>query len=169
MRRLPFLALCLTLAASAMSGQRNPLYEGTVVSVLSGDTIRVKVLPDHDHTNGQEVNVRLWGIDPPPTGRRFAKEAKARLSTLALGQKVQVNGGEVRLYLPSKWDQKSYYTEVSGKDGPYPVIVLNDEMVASGLAIPAKPTGALGFVEREKHLQQELESAKKAKRGMWVE
>lgn len=178
MRRLPFLALCLTLAVSATSGQRNPVFSGTVVRIVSGDTMRVKVSAKGYPADGTEVGLRLWGIEAPKEGQPFAKEAKTRLSKLALKQKVIVEDwghdkegnvtGEVSLVLPAKWNERSYFTEIHGKTGPEQQIILNDEMLASGLATIAKSSGSVSLASTERRLTEALESAQKAKLGMWA-
>lgn len=176
MRRLPVLCALLVLAAGAFSSQKYPVYEGTVVSVASGDTIKVKVSAMGSAIDGQEKTVRLWGVESPKPGQPFAKKSKARLSQLALGLKVQVHDwgrdkdsntvAEVLVYVPSKGSERSYFTEVGG-EGPLRAVTLNDEMVASGLATPTKPTGTHDLEAIEKRLQAALESAQKAKRGIW--
>lgn len=174
---MALLALSLALAAGASPGQRNPVFSGTVVSIVSGDTMRVKISAKGYPSDGTEVGLRLWGIEAPEPGKPFAKEAKARLTKLALNLTVVVEDwgtdkegnriGEVSADLPSKWNERSYFSEVHGKGSSTQQVVLNDEMLASGLATLSKPSGNSEFKSTERRLQAALESAQKAKRGLW--
>lgn len=153
------------------------MFSGTVVRIVSGDTMRVKVSARGYPADGTEVGLRLWGLEAPKEGQPFAKEAKARLTELALNQKVIVEDwgqdkagnftGEVSLVLPAKWSERSYFTEVHGRAGPEQQIILNDEMLASGLATLDKASGSSGLDSTVRRLKEALESAQKAKRGIW--
>jgi endonuclease YncB( thermonuclease family) len=157
--------------------QRNPVFTGKVVRVVSGDTMRVALIAKGYKEDGKEIGLRLWGVDSPKANEPFAAEAKQRMTKVALNRVVVVEDwgrdelgneiGEVYVELPHKWDKRSYFSEIHGQTGPNQQIVLNDEMVASGLARRWKPSGNREFDFIERRLQQALEAAQKAKRGIW--
>jgi endonuclease YncB( thermonuclease family) len=181
MLRVALLFLTLPLSAYHQPDppmQRNPVFSGKVVRVVSGDTVKVVIIAkDFPAADGKEVGLRLWGADAPKLNEPFGADAKRRMTTLALGRVVIVEDwgrdevgnciGEVYLELPSKWEQRSYFTVIRGQSGPHQQVILNDEMVASGLARPSKPSGIRDYDFIEQRLQKALEAAQKAKRGIW--
>jgi endonuclease YncB( thermonuclease family) len=171
------LALLFATLATATPRQRNPVFSGKVLRVVSGDTMRVAIIAKGYKEDGKEVGLRLWGADAPKPNEPFAAEAKQRMAKLALNRVVIVEDwgqdalgnyiGEVYVELPAKWDKKLYLSEVRGQGAPSRQIILNDEMVASGLARRWKPSGIRDYDFIERRLQLALEAAQKAKRGIW--
>lgn len=180
MIRVALLFLSLPLTASPIPYQplqRNPVFSGKVVRVVSGDTVRVAIIAKGYAQDGKEVGLRLWGADAPKANEPFGADAKRRMATVALDRVVIVEDwgrdelgnciGEVYVQLPAKWDKRSYYSDVHGQGSPTPQVILNDEMVASGLARRSKPSGIRDYDFIEDRLQKALEAAQKAKRGIW--
>ncbi|MCX8000342.1 MAG: thermonuclease family protein [Leptospiraceae bacterium] len=58
-------------------------FEGKVVSVMDGDTIRVLV-------GSKQVKVRLFGIDAPERSQAYGKKAEQELKSLIWKKKVRV-------------------------------------------------------------------------------
>lgn len=58
--------------------------KGTVIDVVSGDTIRIA------DANNQEYEVRLEGVDAPEIEQDFGRESQKHLFTLVFGKNVQV-------------------------------------------------------------------------------
>jgi endonuclease YncB( thermonuclease family) len=170
-------ALLFLILPTGAVPQRNPVFTGEVVRVVSGDTLRVVIRAKGYAGDGMEVGLRLWGVDAPKGNEPFAAEAKLRMSKVALNRVVIVEDwgrdelgnsmGEVSVNLPYKWDKRSYFSEIHGKAGSIQQIVLNDEMVASGFARRWKPSGIPDFDYIEARLQKALEAAQKARRGIW--
>ncbi|BDC50651.1 hypothetical protein F183_A29670 [Bryobacterales bacterium F-183] len=64
----------------------------TVARIVDGDTLRAVV-------DGQELRVRLWGIDAPERGREGASDATEALARLApVGSSVQLERVDVDRY-----------------------------------------------------------------------
>ena len=79
-RILPWTILALILSGCVSSDDS---FSGRVVGVSDGDTVRVL-------TAGQEVKIRLYGIDCPEYRQAFGTQAKKFTSTLAFGKTVKV-------------------------------------------------------------------------------
>jgi micrococcal nuclease len=77
-RRIAFIALwaCVSQAAPAE-------LKGRVVSVADGDTLTLRV-------DGQDLRVRLDGIDAPDPGQPYAKSARRSLAALCRGKEASV-------------------------------------------------------------------------------
>lgn len=59
-------------------------FEGEVIGVSDGDTIKVRVLDDLN------IKVRLWGIDSPEKKQKFGKSATIYLNYLIGHKKVRI-------------------------------------------------------------------------------
>lgn len=90
-----------------------------MVSVTDGDTIRV-LMPD-----GQDLPVRLIGIDAPEDGSLLDQEATSYLEDLVLGKKVRL---VVDVSDRDRFDRLLRYVYVGD-------LFVNEEMVRFGLAI----------------------------------
>src|SRR5512132_3820788 len=103
----------LAVAAAVASVQD---FQGKVVSITDGDTIRVM-------HNGLAERIRLWGIDCPEAKQAFGTRAKQLTGDLAFGKTVTVRVRDVDRY-------KRTVAEIILPDGRH----LNQEIVKAGLA-----------------------------------
>ncbi|MBF0420441.1 MAG: thermonuclease family protein [Magnetococcales bacterium] len=120
-------------------------WEGVVVYVLDGDSIKVKV-------DGRVKVVRLKGIDAPEKGQPHAEEASLFVRHLTLHQPVTL-----KVFGLDKYER--VLAEVTMKDG----LNLNQEIVRRGLAwqhIAYSKDKTLRSLERE---------ARDARLGLWAE
>jgi len=86
MRYFRFLILAvIAVVASAAD------FEGKVVSISDGDTIRVM-------HNGAAERIRLWGIDCPEAKQAFGTRAKQFTGNLAFGKVVTVRVRDIDRY-----------------------------------------------------------------------
>jgi endonuclease YncB( thermonuclease family) len=95
---------------------RLPAWQGNVVGISDGDTIKVL-------RNRQEVRIRLWGVDCPERRQDFGDRAKRRTSELAFGKTVEIQ----------EMDRDRYGRTVAIvilPDG----LILNEALVGDGLA-----------------------------------
>jgi endonuclease YncB( thermonuclease family) len=77
--------LCLSVLATVAQAQPDlKNYEGWVITVLSGDTIRVL-----DGSN-RMTKIRLRSIDAPQRGQAFDDESRKHLASLLSGKEVKV-------------------------------------------------------------------------------
>ena len=90
-------------------------WPGQIVSVTDGDTIKVL----HD---GQQVKVRLYGIDAPEKKQAFGQAAKSQLQALVTGKQIDIE--------PVDIDRYGRTVGIVKADGT----VINGEMVKSGCA-----------------------------------
>lgn len=125
--------------------------EGRVVAVVDGDTLTLSDSSKVQH------RIRIGGIGAPQRAQPFANVAKDRLSALTYGKIIRA---------------RCWKREADGKE----VCALSDgvrniglEMIRDGLAWHDKRfEGEQTPQERERYAREE-ESAKAAKRGLWVE
>lgn len=73
----------LTSMASSLADGHPVVWQGTVLLVIDGDSLQV------DHA-GQQVKIRLNGIDTPEYGQPWSKQAKEFTRQQAFGKKVTV-------------------------------------------------------------------------------
>ncbi len=59
------------------------IYEGTVIKVSDGDTIRILA-------RGQNLKIRLSGIDAPEKDQPYGKRARKALADMVAGKNVSV-------------------------------------------------------------------------------
>lgn len=137
-----FLLLCLLPLSTAYA------WQGRVVKVLDGDSIRVK--------NGKEIiEIRLYGIDCPEWDQEYGKKAKQFTKAKVYQKKVDIDHVDT-----DRYGRTVAVVSNSGK-------LLNRALVRAGYAWIYKKYC------RKKALCSELaqleNEAKKQKRGMWKE
>ncbi len=160
----------LILILTFISPEEFASWEGTVIKIVRPDEVRVK------RTDGDEVNVRLYGIDCPllESGQPFAKEAMQFATDLLQGKEVTVQPLPGRIvgswFCPSMranddlhWERGTVkYTRVIGLvylDGKS----VSEEYLERGIAWWYRP---FVFFERGyKHLE---DIAKQNKTGLWA-
>ena len=79
MCRATFLLFSLLLCPPFCSA-----WSGTVIRVTDGDTLAVQA------TEGQQVRIRLYGIDCPEGGQPYGREATEVTRFLSLGRQVEI-------------------------------------------------------------------------------
>lgn len=123
-------------------------YQGKVIAVSDGDTIRVLT------EDKKEVRVRMLRIDAPESSQAFGQRSRQNLNNMAYGKQVRVvQDGK------SKVDR---YNRVLGTvyvDN----INLNLKQVQDGYAWADRY-----FEPTQKFIQAEVE-AKKFKKGLWID
>jgi endonuclease YncB( thermonuclease family) len=95
-------------------------HRGTVVRVVDGDTIDVRL------TSGKRERVRLIGIDASERGACFSSQASSRARALALHRKVVLRGDATQ-DTRDRYGRLLAYVWVSGRDLGY-------QLVAGGFA-----------------------------------
>lgn len=102
MRRFSGHSALSALLLFLVAGLAAPIFahtlDGTVVKVHDGDTITV------DPGRGERLVVRLQGIDAPELSQAFGREARQHLTSLLLGQRVQIH-----------WKKKDRHGRLVGK------------------------------------------------------
>lgn len=83
--RLTLFLLLLAIPATCFS------WPAKVVSVADGDTITVL-------HNGQQKEIRLYGIDCPEKGQSYGEQAKALTATLVAGRNIEVEQKDIDRY-----------------------------------------------------------------------
>jgi micrococcal nuclease len=147
--------------ATVVAPQRNPVFGGTIVRVIEGDTIRISLKNPQGISLGTEVTVRLWGIDSPEVGRFFGDKAKKRVNEVVLNRYavVEYHGrdelGRVR--------GEVYVNDTVFKKQ----ICLNEFVLQEGLARINKPSGNPDFRTLEERLSRAENAARAAKLGIW--
>jgi len=81
--KLAVISVVVALSSSVAFAQSSKIF-GLVVGVSDGDTIRVL------NSEGQEVRVRLLGIDAPESSQPFGRVSKRALSDLIFRENVEV-------------------------------------------------------------------------------
>lgn len=90
-------------------------WPGQIVSITDGDTLKIL----HE---GQQVKVRLYGIDAPEKKQAFGQAAKSQLQVLVTGKQIDID--------PVDIDRYGRTVGIVRADGA----VINGEMVKSGYA-----------------------------------
>ncbi len=140
---LGILLLALALLAAGCGLWRGE-FEGKVVRVIRGDTIKVQ------KDSGRIVRVVLAGVDSPEKGQPYEKRARAFVQKRALGQRVTV-----------KMQGRNGYGHILG------VVLLpggrnlNRLLVAEGLAW-ADPD-----YDEDPELKKLEERARRFRKGLW--
>jgi micrococcal nuclease len=119
-------------------------FEGKVVSVSDGDTI--KVLYD-----GKQVKIRLAAIDCPEKGQPYGQKAKQFTADMVAGKVVKVWETDV-----DRYGRIVGFVFVGDKN-------LNKELLSAGLAWHYKK------YSRDPELAKLEFEAKSSKRGLWAE
>ncbi|MGV3615203.1 MAG: thermonuclease family protein [Fimbriimonas sp.] len=133
--------------------QRNPVFSGKVVSVLSGDTIQMSV-------DGKRITVRLWGIFAPVEGQPFSEASRNHVRSLALNKVAGV---------------EHYGTDFEGRvlgevfvdTTASTQIELNRAVLAKGLAWQLPHIANPEFRHLWESLRDAEASARKAQIGVW--
>lgn len=116
--------------------------EGEVVAVMDGDTIGVMV-------SGQEVRVRLVGIDAPEKAQPFGMSAKKELSDAVFGKVVHLRTHSTDRY------GRTLADVYQGKDW------INLNMIRSGCA------WHYTAYSKDPQLAQAEQAARRERRGLW--
>lgn len=129
-----------------MSGCSAQAWQGVVVKVLDGDSIRVQ--------RGNKVHeIRLYGIDAPEYGQPFGNKAKRLTKTLVFKKRVTVQAVDVdkygRIVALVRWQER----------------LLSQELVHAGLAWVYPKYCKQQPLCRE--MVNEQSRAKKLRRGLW--
>lgn len=143
------IALLLILAVMLSASAHAETFQGRVVAVSDGDTIRVLT------TEKTEVKVRLEGIDAPETGQPHGEKSKQALSKLVFSKDVVV-----------VWQDKDRYGRTLGtvrfSEHPQDARNINYEMVVNGNAwVYRKYSKNTYILKLEKDAQE-------SKRGLWA-
>jgi len=119
-------------------------WEGKVVSVTDGDTI--KVIKD-----GQQVKIRLASIDCPEKGQPYGQKAKQFTASLVAGKIVKVWPTDT-----DRYGRTVAFVFVRSAD-------VNKELIKAGLAWHYKQ------YSRDPELAKLEFEARSAKRGLWAD
>lgn len=68
----------------------SPTHVGTVVRVVDGDTINVRVPPGPGRRSPRKIKVRLYGVDAPELDQPYGGASAKALAQLTLGREVEV-------------------------------------------------------------------------------
>lgn len=140
MTRWPLVALLLLLA---LPGWAAPVYDGPVIAITDGDTLRVR------YQDG-ELKVRLAEIDTPERDQPYGSRARQALSALCFGKQARVVE-----------QTRGRYGRIVGRvycEG----IDANAEMIRQGAAWVYRPYA------RDQSLCRLEKEARQAKRGLWA-
>lgn len=139
------LALLLCLAAPVVAQSEEP-WIGQVVKVVDGDSLIVQ-------SGGEEVEIRLYGVDAPEYHQPYGKEADRFVRQMA-GQ-----GKEVKIYPKGKdkHGREVVRVFVDKKE-------LNLEIIKAGLA-----WWYARYAPLMTHYYDAQKEAQKARRGLWLE
>ena len=86
------LLLALLVAEGApFPPEHPPTYVGTVVRIVDGDTLHVRVPPGAGMRYPRKVKVRLYGIDAPEAKQTFGAASARALERIAGGREVEVH------------------------------------------------------------------------------
>ena len=127
--------ICLT-AADTLTGK--------VVRIADGDTVTVLV-------GGNQVRVRLFGIDAPERGQDYSRKSSEALADLVFGKEVRVVVHD-----------KDRYGRTVG-DIHIGNTLVNEKMVKDGWA------WNYARYSHSKHYAELEREAREAKRGLWAE
>lgn len=78
--------LIVTLLLIPISVLAEPIYNGKVIHISDGDTLKILV-------NNTPFKIRLSDIDAPEKGQHYGNKAKQALGNLVFGQRVMVVQG----------------------------------------------------------------------------
>ena len=158
---LPFVFLSFVLAST--TAQAEPTirdYEGWVITILSGDTVRVL-----DGSN-RMTKVRLRSIDAPQKGQPFAEESRKHLASLLSGKEVKV-----------ETSGKDSFGNVLGTIKVEPKdcsdckksLDANLAQINAGMAWWYRAFAKTQKSHDRKEYESAEDKAKKQKRGLWAE
>lgn len=109
-------SFALALISIVLLGPYLYAWQGRVVGITDGDTIRVL-------RNDQEIKIRLWGIDCPERHQDFGTRARRHTSELAFGKDAAVR----EITLDRYGRSVALVTLPNGR-------TLNEELIRSGMA-----------------------------------
>lgn len=148
---LLFLALGVALVLRAAGESESlPPSEATVVRVVDGDTIRVRL------ATGAEEPVRYIGIDTPERGECFFEESTEANARLVEGERVRL---ERDVSERDRFGRLLAYVYRSEDD-----VFVNAELVRQGFAVAREYPPDIRLAE---HLGRLAEAAERALRGLW--
>jgi micrococcal nuclease len=146
-------AVALVSAASAPSaGNGRFALRGTVVRVVDGDTLDVRLL------GGRRERIRLIGVDTPESGQCFALQAKTKARQLASGKRVRLIG-EASQDTRDRYERLLAYVVLPGNRD------LGRTLVSAGFGsvyVYARPFQRLAAYRAAER------SAKNGGRGLWT-
>ena len=125
-------------------------FNGKVVSVTDGDTIKVRI-------PGEQVKVRLKGIDAPEKGQPYGNKSRKHLASLVAGKKVRV-----------EFYRRDRYGRVLGKVWVGDTDA-NLEQIRQGYAWWYEYYKADQSKADRKAYKKAHKKAKKAKLGLWAD
>lgn len=128
-------------------------WQGTVISVHDGDSMRVQ------RTDGAVVTIRVYGIDCPEIGQPYGKEARDLTTELLMGKMVEVTPAQ---------KSKSYGREVASIMQPDGTRLLQESLTASGLAWVDGRYCKQEACNEWRKMQQEAKEANPP-RGLWAD
>lgn len=135
-------------AASNWTPATRDVFQATVTRTIDGDTLAALA-------QGQEVKIRLWGVDAPETDQPMGREAKITLSSLAPNHRsVRVHAHGV-----DRYGRVLAVLEGSGK------LAINASMVEKGMAYHLKMVPARGHT----CLSAMEQFARTYRQGVWRE
>ncbi|WP_051694202.1 thermonuclease family protein [Desulfohalovibrio reitneri] len=148
-RYLAAMLLAALLAAPACAEQQsNPPETAQLVRVIDGDSLLVR-------HGSRETQVRLIGLDAPEWNQPYGQQAEDWVVRhCPQGSRLHLRYDQE---LRDRYDRLLAYVTCRGR-------FLNLHLVKSGLAKAKfyKPNG-----KHQRELKQAMETAKKAKKGMW--
>lgn len=129
-----------------------------VLRVIDGDTLVVPA-----STKGEEVRVRLLGIDAPERGECDFTQAKHYLEELTLGKEVML---EKDITGKDRYGRLLRYVFIESDDPEADTVFVNREMVEAGLAFNSQVAPDKQYRDA---LSTAAASARKAEAGVWGE
>jgi endonuclease YncB( thermonuclease family) len=152
-----FLSASLTFLPAENSAKESPKYQkhqiiiAKVIGISDGDTI---TLLNEDNT---QLKIRLAGIDCPEKNQAFGNRAKRLLSEKVFGNVVRV---EIRGI--DRYDRALGIVRLGDED-------INEYLIHEGVAWHYKHYAKDQPAEESKRYDLAQESAKKAKKGLWIQ
>lgn len=137
--------LTLTLLPGLEVTAGSDYFKAIVEYVIDGDSLRVSA-------EGNEIEVRLWGVDAPEYDQPGSRAAKKLLQQLVLGKEVQVH--------PQYHDKYNRLVAIIYLNG----INVNEALLESGHCWVHRYYCQERICDQWKELEEE---ARKAGRGLW--
>jgi micrococcal nuclease len=113
---------------------QNYIYNATIINVVDGDTVDVRIdLGFYTHT---EQRMRLNGIDTKELNSQILEERELAKAAKILVQKYLNKGCTVVSYKKDKYGRFLADIYIKNEEGVPSGTSLNNELIASGLAVP---------------------------------
>jgi endonuclease YncB( thermonuclease family) len=144
---LPITAIVLVLLASICYA--GDIYQAKVVGIADGDTVKV-------FHNGQQVRIRLYGIDTPESHQAFGNRAKQFTADQVFGKRVLVTPIDM-----DRYGRTVAMVQILGDK-----VSLNEELVAAGYTWVYRKYCKAPFCADWLYLEQD---ARIAGRGLWAD